>query len=149
MLNLGVPEIALVLFVALIVFGPNRLPEIARSLGKFVRSFQNETNRALGDLKAGFEPATHGIFDEPDEGSQKPGDVATAEMTPFIPAEEMRMARTRTASKPKRSASSRATTSKAKPARGKPDATRATSRAPAKKSAPTRARAGAAKGKRK
>lgn len=36
MLNMGVGEIVLVLVVALVVFGPNRLPQIARNVGRFV-----------------------------------------------------------------------------------------------------------------
>ena len=66
MLNIGVPEMLLILVVALIVFGPSRLPEIARQMGKFIRQFQSETNRAIEDLKRGIEPATTGVFDEPD-----------------------------------------------------------------------------------
>jgi len=64
--NIGAPEMILILIVALIVFGPNRLPEIARQMGKFIRQFQSETNRAIEDLKRGIEPATTGVFDEPD-----------------------------------------------------------------------------------
>ncbi len=64
--NVGLGEIAVVLLIALIVFGPNRLPEMARSMGKFVRQFQRETSRAMSDLKEGLEPINVGIFDEPD-----------------------------------------------------------------------------------
>jgi sec-independent protein translocase protein TatB len=67
--NVGVGEMMVVLLVALLVFGPNKLPEIARSMGKFLRNFQQETNRALSDLKQGIEPVTTGIFDEPDPGT--------------------------------------------------------------------------------
>jgi sec-independent protein translocase protein TatB len=80
MLNVGVGEMMVILLVALVVFGPNRLPEIARSVGKFMRNFQKETSRALNDLKEGIDmkDTAHtfkeakdalnvGIFDEPDE----------------------------------------------------------------------------------
>jgi sec-independent protein translocase protein TatB len=67
LLNVGWGEMAVIMVVALVVFGPNRLPEIARSMGKFVRNFQRETSRALNDLKEGMEPiGSAGIFDEPD-----------------------------------------------------------------------------------
>jgi sec-independent protein translocase protein TatA len=38
--GMGVGEIALILIVALIVFGPGKLPEIARTLGKFSRNMK-------------------------------------------------------------------------------------------------------------
>jgi TatA/E family protein of Tat protein translocase len=88
-LNIGWGEMLVVLLVAMIVFGPNRLPEIARSLGKFIRNFQAETNRAIGDLKAGLDSPTAGIFDEPDanvtaaEGPSPNSEIA------FTPAAEL------------------------------------------------------------
>ena len=38
--NIGLPEILIVLAIALIVFGPKRLPEMGRSLGKGIREFK-------------------------------------------------------------------------------------------------------------
>jgi sec-independent protein translocase protein TatA len=38
--NIGLAEIAIVLIIALIVFGPKRLPELGRSLGKGIREFR-------------------------------------------------------------------------------------------------------------
>ena len=38
--NIGLPEIAIVLIIALIVFGPKRLPELGRSLWKGIREFK-------------------------------------------------------------------------------------------------------------
>jgi sec-independent protein translocase protein TatA len=38
--NIGIWEIAIVLFIALIIFGPKRLPELGRSLGKGIREFK-------------------------------------------------------------------------------------------------------------
>jgi sec-independent protein translocase protein TatA len=39
--NIGPLEIAIVLIIALIVFGPKRLPELGRSLGKGIREFRS------------------------------------------------------------------------------------------------------------
>jgi sec-independent protein translocase protein TatA len=39
--NIGLPEILIVLVIALIVFGPKRLPEMGRSLGRGIREFKN------------------------------------------------------------------------------------------------------------
>jgi sec-independent protein translocase protein TatA len=39
--NIGLPEILIVLAIALIVFGPKRLPELGRSLGRGMREFKD------------------------------------------------------------------------------------------------------------
>lgn len=38
--GIGWPEIVVILIIALIVFGPKRLPEMGRSLGKGIREFR-------------------------------------------------------------------------------------------------------------
>jgi sec-independent protein translocase protein TatA len=38
--NIGPMEIAIVLIIALIVFGPKRLPELGKSLGKGIQEFK-------------------------------------------------------------------------------------------------------------
>jgi TatA/E family protein of Tat protein translocase len=48
---LSVPHLVIIFLVALIVFGPEKLPELARSFGKVMAEFR----RATGDLKSGFE----------------------------------------------------------------------------------------------
>ena len=39
--NIGPLEIVIILIIALIVFGPKRLPELGRSMGKGLREFKN------------------------------------------------------------------------------------------------------------
>lgn len=39
--NVGLPEIIIVLVIVLIIFGPKRLPELARSVGKASREFKS------------------------------------------------------------------------------------------------------------
>lgn len=42
--SLGLPEIAFIFVLALLIFGPKKLPEIGRTLGKGVAEFRKATN---------------------------------------------------------------------------------------------------------
>jgi sec-independent protein translocase protein TatA len=42
--NVGPFELAIVLIIALVVFGPKRLPELGRSLGKGIREFRGSVS---------------------------------------------------------------------------------------------------------
>ena len=44
MFHMGMPELILVLVIVLIVFGPKKLPEIGKSLGRSLKEFKQETN---------------------------------------------------------------------------------------------------------
>ena len=43
MFGLGMPELILILVIALVVFGPSKLPEMGASVGKAIREFRNAT----------------------------------------------------------------------------------------------------------
>lgn len=47
--NIGPLEIAIVVIIALLVFGPKRLPELGRSLGKGIREFKGSIGGAHDD----------------------------------------------------------------------------------------------------
>jgi sec-independent protein translocase protein TatA len=47
--NIGPLEIVIVLIIALVVFGPKRLPELGRSLGKGIREFRGSVTGADDD----------------------------------------------------------------------------------------------------
>ncbi len=49
--SLGLPEILFIMVLALLVFGPKRLPQVGRTLGKGLREFR----RATSDLKRTVE----------------------------------------------------------------------------------------------
>lgn len=47
--GLGTTEIIVIVVVALVLFGPNKIPEFARSLGKAVNSFKKGMKEGLED----------------------------------------------------------------------------------------------------
>lgn len=49
--GIGLPEMAVIMVVALLVFGPKKLPEIGRSLGKTIRSFQDASKEFETEFK--------------------------------------------------------------------------------------------------
>jgi len=49
--GIGLPEMALILVIALLVFGPKKLPEIGSSLGKAIRGFQDASREFENEFK--------------------------------------------------------------------------------------------------
>ena len=81
---LGVPELIVIFVVALIVFGPRKLPELGKSLGKGLAEFR----RASNELKATLEeevraletethPTTH--YESAPQPSSKPDTEANVD----------------------------------------------------------------------
>lgn len=50
--GLGLPEIAVIAGVAALIFGPSKLPELGKGLGKTVKSFQTAAKEFETELKA-------------------------------------------------------------------------------------------------
>jgi TatA/E family protein of Tat protein translocase len=48
--SLGMPELVIILVIALIVFGPRKLPELGRSLGKSIGEFRKASNELKNTL---------------------------------------------------------------------------------------------------
>ncbi|MBU7006838.1 twin-arginine translocase TatA/TatE family subunit [Phosphitispora fastidiosa] len=46
MLGLGLPEIMLILVIALVIFGPGKLPEIGKAFGRSIKEFKQATSEA-------------------------------------------------------------------------------------------------------
>jgi len=42
--SIGMPELFVIFVIALVIFGPRRLPELGRSLGKAIAEFKRATN---------------------------------------------------------------------------------------------------------
>jgi sec-independent protein translocase protein TatA len=70
--NIGPAELIVILIIALIVFGPKRLPEVGRSIGRSLREFRRASDEIRGELER-----------DPDEGEPRsdsgPSEPATSE----------------------------------------------------------------------
>lgn len=69
MFGIGVPELVLILIIGLVVFGPGKLPEIGKAIGKSLNEFKKATS------------------DTPAESDTKP-EIKQAEKTIDVKSEE-------------------------------------------------------------
>jgi len=51
-MNLGFPEMIFIFFLALIIFGPKKLPEIGRQIGKALNEFKRASNEFRSQIEA-------------------------------------------------------------------------------------------------
>jgi sec-independent protein translocase protein TatA len=83
--NIGPLEIIVVLIIALVVFGPKRLPELGSSLGRGIREFRNTVT---GEKDDDAEPEVKAIPATPpppaaeQPAAPEPGAVAEPEVVP-------------------------------------------------------------------
>jgi len=47
--NIGVPSLILIITLALIIFGPKRLPEFGKAAGQTLREFKKSANELIND----------------------------------------------------------------------------------------------------
>ncbi len=80
--GIGLPEMVLILVVALLVFGPKKLPEIGRSMGKAIRSFQDASKEFENEFKREAEQLT--------DSTPQPMEATLEEKPTLAPAETER-----------------------------------------------------------
>ena len=73
MFGIGMPELLLILALALIVLGPKKLPELARALGKGMAEFR----RATDELKDEFRQLENEPPESPAQAPQKDDSLIT------------------------------------------------------------------------
>lgn len=49
--NIGLPGLIIILVLALIIFGPKKLPELGKAVGQSLREFKNSTKGLIEDEK--------------------------------------------------------------------------------------------------
>lgn len=53
--NIGVPGLIIILVIALIVFGPSKLPQLGKALGQTLREFKNSTKDIVDEVTDEFK----------------------------------------------------------------------------------------------
>jgi len=66
----GWSELLLILILALILFGPKRLPELAEAMDKSIRKFKSATNDATEDVKRELDEVSNDLKDSPEKESK-------------------------------------------------------------------------------
>ena len=83
---IGMPEMLVILVIALVVFGPRKLPELGRSLGKSL----NEFKKASNDLRSTLEDEIR-VEEQKDQRAkieaEQTSAVAAAQTSPVEPAQ--------------------------------------------------------------
>ena len=85
-MNLGMPEMLFIFLLALLLFGPKKLPQMSRELGKALNEFKRASNEFKNQLeteiaqveaaeheKASFDPGQRGVSGRPACGRPIPG----------------------------------------------------------------------------
>ncbi len=77
--GIGLPEMAVIGAIALVVFGPKRLPEMGRTLGKTLKGFQSaskeferEINKAMAEPESMADPEPMGQQDSIEQAAAEP-----------------------------------------------------------------------------
>jgi sec-independent protein translocase protein TatA len=90
--GIGLPEMVLIFVLALLVFGPKKLPEIGKSVGKAIRGFQEASKEFENEFKREAEAIAETASQSMTAKLENPpslspaSDVPTAEVTIVEPA---------------------------------------------------------------
>jgi sec-independent protein translocase protein TatA len=86
--GIGLPEMALIMVVALLIFGPKKLPEIGRSMGKAIKGFQDASKEFENEFKREAERIEKSIDSPMEAKLEPPAPRALAATEPVVEPDE-------------------------------------------------------------
>ena len=93
--GIGLPEMAVIMVLALLVFGPKKLPEIGRSVGKAIRGFQEaskefeaEFKREAEQIELAVKAPMEATLEEPSQPTLSPASDTTPIAEQTTPIDE-------------------------------------------------------------
>ena len=99
MFNLGPFELVAIFVVALLVFGPDKLPEMGKQIGKAVREFRKFQESMQGQVRDVLEPISGPIMGNGNLTGPKPTNI-TGEIPTEVPAGQKNVPRSATIQDP-------------------------------------------------
>ncbi|HWA10392.1 MAG TPA: twin-arginine translocase TatA/TatE family subunit [Opitutaceae bacterium] len=81
-LDVGGPEVLVIMFIILLLFGGQRLPELAKGLGKSIREFKKAASNVEDELKRAIEEAPEPSRPQPKLANPPPPAVAPPALPP-------------------------------------------------------------------
>jgi TatA/E family protein of Tat protein translocase len=83
--SIGMPELIIIFVIALIIFGPRKLPELGRSLGKSIAEFKRASNELKNTLEEEIRLEEQQQARQEAKAAAGPTPVAPAETVPASP----------------------------------------------------------------
>jgi sec-independent protein translocase protein TatA len=90
--SIGMPELIIILVIALIIFGPRKLPELGRSLGKSINEFKKASNELRSTLEDEIrveeqrDRVSATAAATPPAATPPPAEAETVSRTPITPS---------------------------------------------------------------